>query len=169
MIRHAVDPRETVLVVFGKIEGGSAANVIPTHIEFEGTVRLFDLDLWRDMPKRIETTVAEMAAPLGAIAEVEYLQGCPPVVNDSNIISIVEDAATSVLGADSIVHTHQSLGAEDFAWFLEDVPGALIRLGTALPDRQVDLHSATFDIDESAIETGILVASATLLRLLEQA
>ncbi len=169
VIRHDIDPRETVLVVFGRIEGGSAANVIPTHIEFEGTVRLFDLDLWREMPKRIENLVAEMAGPLGAIAETEYHQGCPPVVNDAEIIAIVEGAAEAALGPNKIEHTHQSLGAEDFAWFLEDIPGALIRLGAQIPGRQVDLHSATFDIDEQAIETGILVASETLLRLLENA
>ncbi len=167
VIRHDIDPRETVLVVFGKIEGGSAANVIPTHIEFEGTIRLFDLDLWREMPKRIDTLVAEMAAPLGAIAETEYHQGCPPVVNDAEIIRIVEGAAEAALGPNRIEHTHQSLGAEDFAWFLEDIPGALIRLGAQIPGNQVDLHSASFDIDESAIENGILVASETLLRLLE--
>ncbi len=159
VIRHAIDPRETVLIVFGKVQGGSAANVIPTHVELEGTVRLFDLDLWHEMPKRVESLVAEMAAPLGASVETVYHQGCPPVVNDPEIISVVTEAATAVLGANRVVETHQSLGAEDFAWFLEDIPGALIRLGTALPDRSVDLHSALFDIDESAIETGIMVAS----------
>jgi amidohydrolase len=169
VIRHDIDPRETVLIVFGRIEGGSAANVIPTHAEMEGTIRLFDIDLWREMPKRIEAHVAEMAAPLGAIVETEYHQGCPPVVNDAEIIAIAEGAAAAVLGAHKVEHTHQSLGAEDFAWFLEDVPGALIRLGAALPDHHVDLHSALFDIDEAAIETGILVASETLLRLLEKA
>ena len=169
VIRHNIDPRETVLIVFGRLEGGSAANVIPTHVEMEGTIRLFDMDLWREMPKRIEALVAEMAGPLGAFAEVEYHQGCPPVVNDAEIIAVAESAAEAVLGPHKIEHTHQSLGAEDFAWFLEDVPGALIRLGAALPDRHVDLHSATFDIDESAIETGILVAAETLLRLLENA
>ncbi len=169
VIRHDIDPRETVLIVFGRIEGGSAANVIPTHVEFEGTVRLFDLDLWREMPKRIDKLVAEMAGPLGAIAETEYFQGCPPVVNDPEIIAIVEGAAEAALGANRIEHTHQSLGAEDFAWFLEDIPGALIRLGAQIPGKQVDLHSATFDIDEASIETGILVASETLLRLMEHA
>ena len=132
-------------------------------------MRLFDLDLWREMPKRIERLVAEMAGPLGAIAEAEYHHGCPPVVNDAEIIAIAEAAAEAALGANKIEHTHQSLGAEDFAWFLEDIPGALIRLGAQIPGRQVDLHSAMFDIDESAIETGILVASETLLRLLESA
>ncbi len=167
LIRHDIDPREAVVVVFGSMQGGTAANVIPTHAELQGTVRLFDLDLWREMPKRIESLVADMAGPLGATAEVEYMPGSPPVVNDASVIRRVESAAEAALGADNIRHTHQSLGAEDFAWFLEDVPGALIRLGAALPDRPVDLHSATFDIDESAIETGILVASETILRLLE--
>lgn len=167
VIRHTIDPRETVLIVFGTIHGGSAANVIPTHVELEGTVRLFDLDLWREMPKRIEALVSEMATPLGAISEVTYHQGCPPVVNDPRVTAIASDAATAALGPSNVIETHQSLGAEDFAWFLEDIPGALIRLGTALPDRRVDLHSASFDIDESAIETGILVAAETLLRLLE--
>jgi len=169
VIRHTIDPRETVLVVFGKIHGGSAANVIPTHVEIEGTVRLFDLDLWREMPKRVDSIVNEMATPLGATAETVYHQGCPPVNNDPGVISIVEQAAGATLGPGRVEQTHQSLGAEDFAWFLEDIPGALIRLGAALPDRRVDLHSASFDIDESAIETGILVASETLLRLLEDA
>lgn len=167
LIRRTIDPRETVLIVFGSMHGGSAANVIPTHVELQGTVRLFDLDLWREMPKRIDAVVAEMAGPLGAVAEVEYIPGSPPVVNDASVIRTVEAAAEAVLGGSKVKHTHQSLGAEDFAWFLEDIPGALIRLGAALPDRHVDLHSATFDIDESAIETGILVASETLLRLLE--
>ena len=168
VIRHSIDPRETVLVVFGTVHGGAAANVIPTHVELQGTVRLFDLDLWRGMPERVASVVAEMAAPLGAAVETEYFQGCPPVVNDAGVIDQVEQAAAAVIGEANVVHTHQSLGAEDFAWFLEDIPGALIRLGTAIPDRQVDLHSAMFDIDESAIETGILVASETILRLMEQ-
>jgi amidohydrolase len=167
LIRHSIDPRETVLVVFGAVQGGSAANVIPTHIELQGTVRLFNLDLWREMPKRIETLVADMATPLGATAEVEYTPGSPPVVNDPDVIRQVEAAAAAVLGPENIEHTHQSLGAEDFAWFLEDIPGALIRLGAALPNRRVDLHSASFDLDESAIETGIRLASETILRLIE--
>lgn len=168
MIRNSIDPRETVLIVFGTVQGGSAANVIPTHVEMQGTVRLFDLDLWREMPKRVEALVAEMAGPLGATAKVDYTPGSPPVVNDAAVIARVEAAAIAALGAENVVHTHQSLGAEDFAWFLEDVPGALIRLGAALPDHPVDLHSATFDIDESAIETGILVATETILHLLER-
>jgi amidohydrolase len=167
MMSHSVDPRQTVLIVFGAISGGTAANVIPTHVEMQGTVRLFDLELWREMPERIASLITEMTHPLGAVTEIDYIQGSPPVVNDAAVIGVVEQAAVAALGRHNVVHTHQSLGAEDFAWFLEDIPGALIRLGAALPDHQVDLHSALFDVDESSIETGILVASETMLRLLE--
>jgi amidohydrolase len=169
LIRHGIDPRETVLVVFGRIEGGSAENVIPTTVELGGTIRLFDLELWRTMPKVLDGVVTDLIRPLGATAEIEYHRGSPPVVNHDVVTEVVSQAAVAALGADGVKPTHQSLGSEDFAWYLEQVPGALLRLGSALPDREVDLHSATFDVDERAIETGILVGAEAMLQLLERA
>lgn len=169
LIRHGIDPRETVLVVFGRIEGGSAENVIPTTVELGGTIRLFDLDLWRTMPKLLEGVVTDLIRPLGATAEIDYHRGSPPVVNHDVVTGVVSQAAVAALGSDGVKPTHQSLGSEDFAWYLEQVPGALLRLGSGLPDRKVDLHSATFDVDERAIETGILVGAEAMLQLLERA
>ena len=169
LIRHGIDPRETVLVVFGRIEGGSAENVIPTTVELGGTIRLFDLDLWRTMPKLLEGVVTDLIRPLGATAEIEYHRGSPPVVNHDVVTGVVAQAAVAALGGDGVKPTHQSLGSEDFAWYLEKVPGALLRLGSGLPDRKVDLHSATFDVDERAIETGVLVGAEAMLQLLEHA
>jgi amidohydrolase len=167
LIRHGIDPRETVLVVFGRIEGGSAENVIPTTVELGGTIRLFDLDLWRTMPKLLEGVVTDLIRPLGATAEIEYHRGSPPVVNHDVVTGVVSRAAAAALGSDGVKPTHQSLGSEDFAWFLESIPGSLIRLGAALPDLEVDLHSARFDVDEACIETGILVGVASILELLD--
>ena len=167
MLRHGVDPRETIALVFGRIQGGSAENVIPTQIELGGTVRLFNMDLWRTMPKLVEQHVHDLVAPLGAGAEVMYVQGSPPVVNDRRVVDAFVTAGEAVLGDGHVASTHQSLGSEDFAWFLESVPGALIRLGAAIPDRTVDLHSATFDVDEACIEMGIRVGTAAMIELLE--
>ena len=167
MVRHGIDPRETVLVVFGMIQGGTADNVIPTHVSMRGTVRLFDLDVWRKMPEQVERVVSDIVTPLGATAEIDYVHGVPPVVKDDHITDVAAEAGREILGAANVVPTHQSLGSEDFACYLEHVPGTLIRLGAALPDRRVDLHAASFDIDESSIETGIAVGTAILLRLLE--
>ncbi len=168
LLRHGVDPRETIAMVFGRVDGGSADNVIPTQIELGGTVRLFNLDLWRTMPKVVEQHVHDLVAPLGATAEVTYVKGSPPVVNHDAVVEAFETAGRRILGEPQVTGTHQSLGSEDFAWFLEQVPGALIRLGSALPDRTTDLHSATFDVNESCIEYGIRVGSTALLELLEQ-
>ena len=169
LIRHGIDPRETVLVVFGRVDGGSAENVIPTTVELGGTIRLFDLDLWRTMPKLLEGVVTDLIRPLGATSEIDYHRGSPPVVNHDVVTGVVAQAAVAALGDDGVKPTHQSLGSEDFAWYLEQVPGALLRLGSSLPDRKVDLHSATFDVDERAIETGILVGAEAMLQLLERA
>ena len=169
LIRHGVDPRETVLVVFGRIQGGSAENVIPTSIELGGTIRLFDIELWRMMPKLIEQVVSDLATPLGAGVSIEYHRGSPPVVNHAAVTRAVAEASRLAIGDDHVVETHQSLGSEDFAWYLDAVPGALVRLGSALPDRAVDLHSANFDVDEACIETGIRVGLLSLLALLDRA
>ncbi len=166
LIRHGIDPRETLLLVFGKVRGGSADNVIPTSVTLGGTIRLFDLELWRNMPKLLEGVVGDLIRPLGATAEIDYEHGAPPVVNDPAVTAVAAAAAAELLGEEHVTNTHQSLGSEDFACYLEHVPGALLRLGAALADRTVDLHSARFDIDESAIETGIKVGAGALLELL---
>jgi len=166
-LREVIDPRHAVVLVFGKIAGGTADNAIPTTVKMGGTLRVLDTDLWRTLPKLVDQALGEIVNPYGATATLDYSRGAPPVDNHAGVIESVRVAATEWLGRDSAVSTHQSLGSEDFSWFIQDIPGAMVRLGAALPDRTVDLHSATFDIDESAIETGILVGAASLLRMLE--
>ncbi len=167
MLRAGVDPRDPLVVVFGRAQGGSVENVIPTTMEIGGTVRVFDAELWREMPKLIEDAVAAITSPVGAGYDVEYFKGSPPVVNDQMVSEVFAAAGRATLGEDAVEHTHQSLGSEDLAWFLEDVPGAMFRLGAALNDRVVDLHSASFDVDEDCIEVGMKVGAAALLGLLE--
>jgi amidohydrolase len=166
LLQRTTDPRHPVILAFGRISGGNAENVIPGEVEMGGTVRLFDIDLWRTMQGRVSRLVRDLADPLGAVAKVEYEQGSPPVLNDTAVIQAVARAGEAALGADNLADTHQSMGSEDFSWYLEHTPGALVRLGSSLTGRDVDLHSSTFDVDERAIETGILAGSAALLELL---
>jgi amidohydrolase len=169
LLQRVTDPRHPVAIVFGRISGGTTDNVIPTRAELGGTVRLFDLDLWRNLPPIVERLVHDIVAPLGATAKVSYDQGHPPVVNDAAVIETVRSAAAPLLQPDAIQSTEQSLGAEDFSWYLERVPGALVRLGAGLPGRTTDLHSAEFEMDERAIPTGIAVGTAAVLALLDHA
>ncbi|MGI9609941.1 MAG: amidohydrolase [Acidimicrobiia bacterium] len=167
MLRQSVDPREALAIVFGSIEAGKVANVIPTTARLQGTVRVFDMTLWREMATMLEKAVADIVTPLGASFEVNYHRGSPPVINDGAVTAAVREVAVQQLGEDNVVDTHQSLGSEDFAWFLEQVPGSLIRLGASIPGHDVDLHSARFDVDESCIETGMVVGAASMLDLLD--
>jgi amidohydrolase len=167
MLRQQIDPRTTLAVVFGRVEGGRAENVIPDRVEIGGTIRLFDHTLWRKLPKLIESIVADLVGPLGAGFEIDYEPGAPPIVNNGSVVQAFSDGARATGGDDAVTDTHQSLGSEDFSWYLEDIPGALIRLGCALPNREVDLHSAAFDLDEAAIEAGIAIGAESMVRLLE--
>jgi amidohydrolase len=167
LLQQSVDPAHQVVTVFGRISGGEAENVIPTHVELAGTVRLFDLETWRSLPATVERLVHEIAGPSGAAITIDYERGSPPVLNDPDIIEVLRAAAGEALGPDAVLSTHRSMGSEDFAWYLESVPGAMLRLGAALPDRRTDLHAADFDIDERAIGTGILAGTVCLLRLME--
>ena len=167
LLNRTLDARTPMSLVFGTIHGGRADNVIPTTVTMTGTVRILDRDTWDAMPDRVQSLVRDIVAPLVADADVHYQRGIPPVVNDAGVLSEVEFAIHEVLGTQAVAETHASMGAEDFARFLDVVPGALMRLGSALPDRKVGLHSASFDIDEDAIENGILVGAASLLRLMQ--
>ncbi len=167
LLNRTLDARTPMSLVFGTIHGGKADNVIPTSVTMTGTVRILDKGTWDSMPDRVQTLVREIVAPVHATADVHYQRGIPPVINDAGVLSEVEFAIHEVLGTQAVAATHASLGAEDFARFLDLVPGALLRLGSAGYDGKVDLHSAAFDINEDAIEHGILVGAASLLRLMQ--
>jgi amidohydrolase len=168
LVRSELDPRQHLAMVFGRISGGDTANAIPTEVELSGTARVQDSEVWDGLAEIIDRQVEAIAAPFGAHFDVSHLRGAPPVDNDAAIIEIIASAASTVLGPEGVQPTPQSMGSEDFAWFLDHVPGALIRLGAGRDQHPVDLHSPTFEIDEAAIEHGIAVGAISLLHLMEQ-
>jgi amidohydrolase len=112
--------------------------------------------------------VTGLVAPYRISASVEVTRGVPPCVNEADSVALLVDAAHEVLGADGVTGTEQSLGGEDFAWYLQEVPGALARLGVARPGTEgtFDLHRSDFDVDERAIGVGAAVLVAATHRAL---
>jgi len=167
-LSRRVDPRSSLSLVWGEVSAGLAPNTIPEEGYAAGTVRCLDEQVWYQAPGLLEDLVGSVASAYGVIAEVEYTRGVPPAVNEPVSTTILEAAAAQVLGPEALSTAPQSLGAEDFAWYLESVPGTLARLGTRTPGPggQYDLHQATFDVDERAIGVGVRLMAATALAAL---
>jgi amidohydrolase len=168
-LSRLVDPRAGMSLTWGAVASGQAHNAVPSTGFARGTVRVLDRRAWQQAPELVRTLIDAAVAPYGAEVELRYIRGVPPVVNDARSVALLEAAAVEALGAGSAVPTEQSLGGEDFAWFLERVPGALARLGTRAAGevgRHLDLHSGRFDVDERAIEVGVRLLVHTAVRAL---
>ncbi|HEY2688603.1 MAG TPA: amidohydrolase [Streptosporangiaceae bacterium] len=167
-LSRRVDPRSSLSLVWGRVNAGAAANAIPDDGIVEGTVRCLDDEAWHAAPDLLKALIESVASAYGVVADLTYVRNVPPTVNEAVSVAMLEAAADRVLGGDAVVPTPQSLGGEDFAWYLESVPGALARLGTRKPGSSddFDIHQPTFDVDERAIEVGVRLLSATALTAL---
>ncbi|MFF9484540.1 M20 family metallopeptidase [Streptomyces sp. NPDC014676] len=166
LVGRRVDSRSGLAVTWGRVESGHAPNVIPQHAELSGTVRCLDLETWRQAPDVVVAAIDEVANLHRAKSEITYVRGVPPVVNEAGATELLRDAMIARRGADSVEGTEQSLGGEDFSWYLERVPGAMARLGVRPPGERTvrDLHQGDFDVDEHAITVGVeLFTGAALL------
>jgi amidohydrolase len=166
-LSRRVDPRSSLSLVWGRVVAGSVANAIPDEGLAEGTVRCLDDDAWHKAPEMMRSLLDSVAGAYDVKAELEYTRIVPPAVNEATSVQMVRDAASQVLGEEAVLPTPQSLGGEDFGWYLESIPGALARLGVRTPGgADYDLHRGDFDVDERSIAVGVRVMAATALTAL---
>jgi len=165
LLARRVDARAGLAVTWGRLQTGHAPNVIPQHAELSGTVRCLDLESWRQAPDLVHAAIDEVAGMYRAKTVIDYVRGVPPVVNEAETIGLLDAAMTIRRGSYAIEDTEQSLGGEDFSWYLEKIPGAMARLGVRpLGDtRGLDLHRGNFDVDEEAITVGVELFTAAAL------
>ncbi|MBD0423186.1 M20 family metallopeptidase [Streptomyces sp. NPDC052309] len=165
LVSRRVDSRSGLVMTWGRVESGHAPNVIPQHAELAGTVRCLDLDAWRQAPDLVVGAIDEIANLYRAKSEITYVRGVPPVVNEVTSTELLQAAMVARRGTDAVENTEQSLGGEDFSWYLEQVPGAMARLGVRPPGERTvrDLHQGDFDVDEHAITVGVELFTASAL------
>jgi amidohydrolase len=155
ILSRRIDPRHSTVMVWGAVNGGVAANAIPQSGTLAGTVRTASREAWLDMEEIVREAVAALLSPLHIEHTVQYNRGVPPVVNEEVSTRILTHAIEA-LGPDALAGTRQSGGGEDFSWYLEEVPGAMARLGVwSGHGPQLDLHQPTFDLDERALGIGV--------------
>ncbi|MFT2017959.1 amidohydrolase [Streptomyces sp. 796.1] len=165
LLGRRVDTRSGLALTWGRVASGHACNVIPQQAELAGTVRCLDLPGWRAAPDLVHAAVEEVAALHRAKFEINYVRGVPPVVNRPEVTELLRRAMVARRGTDSVEDTEQSLGGEDFSWYLEHVPGAMARLGVRRvgDTARRDLHCGDFDVDEEAIQVGVELFTAAAL------
>lgn len=159
VLSRRIDPRLSTVMVWGAVNAGVAANAIPQTGTLAGTIRTASRETWLTLESLVRETVSSLLAPLTVEHAVNYRRGVPPVVNEETSTRILTHAIEA-LGPDALADTHQSGGGEDFSWYLEEVPGAMARLGVwSGRGPQLDLHQPTFDLDERALAVGVQVMS----------
>ena len=160
VLGRRLDPRSGVNLTWGAVNAGVAHNAIPSLGTLRGTLRCLDVRAWERAAEVLHEAVAQIAEPYDVVVEVHHDRGVPPVDNDEDATADLEASARAVLGPYSVLLTEQSLGGEDFAWYLTKVPGSMGRLGTRVPGgRSYDIHQGDFQVDERSIDVGVRLLS----------
>lgn len=158
IVARNVDPLQSAVVTIGEFHAGTAQNVIADSAQIGGTVRYFDPRLDGFFPARIEQIIGGICQSHGATYTLNYKAMYPPVVNDAAIADLVRSVALAVVETPAgVVPECQTMGGEDMAFFLEQVPGCYFFLGSANPsiDRAYPHHHPRFDFDETALGVGV--------------
>ena len=155
LVSRQINPLHPAVVTIGRIEAGTAANVIAEEAVLEGSIR----STWPDIRKQVHDGVQRIARGIaeahGADIKVTIAEGYPPVINTARETRIAGAAARAVVGEAGVVPMdYPSMGSEDFAFYLQKIPGCYVRFGARRGDEYVPLHSPAFDIDEDVMKVG---------------
>ena len=125
---------------------------------------MLDDHLWTSLEGVIIELARQIVAPTGVEIDINYDAGVPAVANDGALVGVQTRAVLAAFGPQAVSDTPQSMGGEDFAWYLQTVPGALARLGVRAPGavQSCDLHQSNFDIDEDALAIGVRFTASVL-------
>lgn len=156
-----------LVLTIGKIAGGSQYNIIPDEVVIEGTIRTLEDEVRQYAARRIGEIAQGTAAVYGATVDYEMIWGAPPVVNDAEMAALAAESAKAIVGEDMVVTQvpAPNMGGEDFAYYLEKVPGTFMFLSSSDPEKGTDVphHNPKFDVDEDVFWRG----SALFVRIAE--
>ena len=157
IVSRNANPAMPTVLSFGRFMAEGQTNIIPDEVKLAGIMRTFD-EAWRaEMKDRIKTMAKGIAKSMGAQCDVKIDTGYPFVVNDENLTLRAIDFARQYMGEENIVNLELRTTAEDFAYFSQVIPGCFYRLGTRNEKKGItsNLHTATFNVDEESIKTGM--------------
>lgn len=164
LVSREIAPTSPAVVSVTTFHAGTARNIIPEKAELSGTVRTLNKAVRDAMPSVMERVIAGVCSALRAEYTFDFRAGTPPVINDHGICDLVREVGREIIGAENVVELEDpTMGAEDFSFYLEKAPGAMIRLGTGCPYL---LHTPKYDFGDAPLETGMLLMAETTRRFL---
>ena len=157
VVSRVISPFQPAVLTFGKVIANGATNVIPDSVYIEGTFRALDENVRNKAHQEIEKIAKGVVEGLGGTIELNIVKGYPVLKNDDVLTRRVFDRAVNYLGKENVITTTPRMGAEDFAFYSQEIPACFYRLGTGNPDKGItsNIHTPTFNIDEDAIKTGV--------------
>lgn len=158
LVSREINPLHASVVTIGKIQAGSAANVIAEEAELLGSIRSFREEVRQHIHHGMRRMVSAAAELHNAEIDIRIDEGYPPVVNEKITTDIAREAASDVVGKTRLVESeYPSMGSEDYSFYLEKIPGCFVRFGARHPDWEpIPLHSPAFDVDERVLAVGTL-------------
>jgi hippurate hydrolase len=149
VVSRNVDPRHAAVVTVGAIHGGNASNVIPDSVDLKLTIRSYDPAVRDLLENRLKNLIASVSEGFGATANVAYERGFPSVVNPAREAAIVRDVVARTFGQDALIPGFRPrMASEDFAFFLERLPGAFIFVGNG---DGAPLHRPDYQFNDAII------------------
>ena len=170
MVSRQVDPQEALVVSVGSIHGGNAENVIADYCEMAGTIRSYDSDLREVVKVNLEKIVKNISDISGGTYDLKIDDGLPSLINDTEMAKLLIENAKEVLGDENtIVLKKATMGAEDFAYYLEEIPGAYAMLGGRNEEKGFVnmMHNANFNFDEASLSLGVKLHIGSVLNFLK--
>lgn len=161
-----INPIRPAVVTIGTIHGGTARNVIPDEVTITGTLRSYDPDVREQLRVEVERALG-VARALGGDFKLEFILGCPSVINDTGVAEALQGTARDIVGAENVIDREPSMGGEDFSYMTNRAPGAMFLLGAKRDEIDRPHHNPLFDLDESVFKTGAAILAETAVRLLK--
>jgi amidohydrolase len=168
LVMKEANPVDPVVVHIGKIQGGSATNIVADRVLLEGTTRAVSKETRERVKERLVELVEQMVTSFGAKAKVTYSEGHPPVINDREVTKAFVESVEELLGSEAVhLLTEPSMGADDFGAFAERVPSTYFRLGICREGVPChDLHHPAFQFDDQIIPLGVKILTHSVFKRL---
>lgn len=167
IVSRNVDPLKPAVVSFGTVNGGTIYNIIPSEVSLTGTVRSLDSSVQSLAEERLKEITETTCMAFGAAAEFQYEKGYPPLVNDEDMADFALEVARKTMGEEKIKSIDPVMGGEDFAYFLQKIPGAFLFFGIG-DGMEFPHHHPAFDIDEKALPQATLLMTSLALEYLQK-